>query len=55
MCETGVPALVCPNCGEDYLDEETAQRLWQEVEALDRAGTLVEVRQYVTPEASVAA
>ena len=51
----GVPALVCPNCGEDYLDEETAQRLWQEVEALDRAGTLVEVRQYVTPEASVAA
>jgi YgiT-type zinc finger domain-containing protein len=24
---TGVPARVCPNCGEAYLDESTAERL----------------------------
>ena len=25
----GVPAQVCPNCGEEYVDEPTATRLLQ--------------------------
>ena len=51
----GVPALVCPNCGEDYVDEETTEHVLQVAEELDRAGTLVEIRQYMAPELDVAA
>jgi YgiT-type zinc finger domain-containing protein len=42
----GVPAQVCANCGEEYLDEETTARLLREAEEQAQAGTLVEIRQY---------
>lgn len=42
----GVPALVCPNCGEEYVDEETAQSLLESAEAAARTGVQIEVREY---------
>jgi YgiT-type zinc finger domain-containing protein len=42
----GVPAQVCPNCGEDYVDERTAQELLATAEGASEAGSLVDVRQY---------
>ena len=42
----GVPAQVCSNCGEAYVDEETTRRLLETAEAEARAGAQVEVRQY---------
>jgi YgiT-type zinc finger domain-containing protein len=43
----GVPALVCPNCGEAYLDETITAQLLNDAEAMVEAGALVDVRQYV--------
>ncbi|MBI2908231.1 MAG: type II toxin-antitoxin system MqsA family antitoxin [Chloroflexi bacterium] len=43
----GVPAQVCPNCGEEYVDEETAVRLLGAAEEAARAGVLVDIREYV--------
>ena len=42
----GVPAQVCPNCGEDYVDSAVADRLLKEAEQTARNGTQVEVRQF---------
>ena len=42
-----VPAQVCPNCGEAYIDEEIAQQLFSTAEQMSRSGALVEVREYV--------
>ena len=42
----GVPAQVCPNCGEDYVDSAIADRLLKEAEQTARNGTQVEVRQF---------
>lgn len=43
----GVPAQVCGNCGEEYVDEETTARLLKTAEDAARAGVQVDVRQYV--------
>lgn len=43
----GVPAQVCGNCGEEYVDEETTDRLLQAAEEAARAGVQVDVREYV--------
>jgi|WetSurMetagenome_2_1015567.scaffolds.fasta_scaffold719906_2 YgiT-type zinc finger domain-containing protein len=42
----GVPAQVCPNCGEDYVESAVADRLLEEAEQTARNGTQVEVRQF---------
>ena len=42
-----VPADVCENCGEQYIDAATAARLLQEAERAAQAGVAVEVRTYV--------
>ncbi|MCC7163595.1 MAG: type II toxin-antitoxin system MqsA family antitoxin [Anaerolineae bacterium] len=42
-----VPARVCPNCGEEYLDESVTARLLQNAEELARAGAQVDIREYV--------
>ena len=42
----GVPALVCPNCGEDYVSEETARRISATAAEVVQRGIKVEVRQY---------
>ncbi len=43
----GVPARVCPNCSEEYVDEEITEQLLRSAEELTRTGTQVEIRQYV--------
>ena len=42
-----VPARICPNCGEEYIDEGVAERILNGAEGLARIGTQVEIRQYV--------
>ena len=42
----GVPAQVCPNCGEEYVDEASAASLLDEAERAAKAGVRVEVREY---------
>lgn len=42
----GVPARVCTNCGEEYVDEETTRQLLETAETAARAGVQIEVREY---------
>lgn len=42
-----VPARVCPNCGEEYLDEQIAKQLLRSAEDMVHAGAQVDIRQYV--------
>jgi YgiT-type zinc finger domain-containing protein len=42
----GVPAQVCMNCGEEYVDEETTSSLLKTAEEAVRAGVQVDVRQF---------
>jgi YgiT-type zinc finger domain-containing protein len=42
-----VPAHVCANCGEAYVDESIAARLLEAAEEAVQAGVQVEVREYV--------
>ena len=41
-----VSARVCPNCGEEYVDEGAAARLLVTIEQAERAGVQVDVREY---------
>lgn len=41
-----VPAQVCENCGEAYVDEETSGKLLEAAEEAARSGVLVGVREY---------
>ena len=41
-----VPARVCENCGEEYVDEDATARLLQTAEEAARASVLVDVREY---------
>ena len=41
-----VPAQVCPNCGEDYVDDAVASALLQSAEGMAAAGTQVDIRRY---------
>jgi YgiT-type zinc finger domain-containing protein len=41
-----VPAQICPNCGEDYVDSAVAEELLQSSEALARAGAQVDIRRF---------
>lgn len=42
----GVPARVCPNCGEEYIEEEISARLLKRAEEAARLGVQVDVREY---------
>lgn len=42
-----VPALVCSNCGEEYVDEKTTAQLLKAAEEAERAGVQVDIRDYV--------
>ena len=42
-----VPAQVCPNCGEAYVNEEVTAELLQTAEEIAAAGAKVDVRHYV--------
>ncbi len=48
----GVPAMVCPNCGEEYLDENTTRQLLRSAEEAASSGVQVEVRDYVASQAA---
>ena len=41
-----VPARVCMNCGEEYVDETTTRQLMTIADAAARTGVQVEVRQF---------
>lgn len=41
-----VPARVCRNCGEEYVDEAVTVRLIETAEEAVRAGVQVDVRTY---------
>lgn len=41
-----VPAQVCANCGEEYVDEEVVGQLLREAEKCEQAGTEINVRHY---------
>jgi YgiT-type zinc finger domain-containing protein len=43
-----VPASVCDNCGEAYVDEATTTQLLARVEAEAREGTEINVRHFQT-------
>ena len=43
----GVPARVCGNCGEEYVDENAATNLLEAAESDLRAGVTLDVRDYV--------
>jgi len=42
----GVPAQVCPNCGEDYVNELVAGELLTSAAQMAKAGAQVDIRQY---------
>ncbi len=42
----GVPADVCPNCGEEYVSEEITARLLKSAEEAVKTGVKVDVREY---------
>ena len=42
-----VPADVCPNCGEEYVNEEVARKLLAKAEEAIRSGVHVDIRDYV--------
>lgn len=42
----GVPAEVCENCGEAYVDEDTTRKLLETAEIESKAGAQVEIREY---------
>jgi YgiT-type zinc finger domain-containing protein len=42
----GVPAEVCENCGEAYVDEATTSALLDEIKAAAKDGVDVEVRRF---------
>lgn len=41
-----VPAGVCGNCGEEYIDETTTRQLMEIADAAARTGVQIEVRQF---------
>jgi YgiT-type zinc finger domain-containing protein len=42
----GVPAKVCTNCGEEYVDDKITARLLKTAADAGRAGVQVEIRRY---------
>ena len=47
MMVKGVPAQVCNNCGEEYVDADAADRLLQTAAEAAQSGIQVDVRQFL--------
>lgn len=45
----GVPARICANCGEEYVDQHIAASLLKSAADAAQSGIQVEVRQYIGP------
>jgi len=43
-----VPARICTNCGEEYVDEATTSQLLSEAEKAIQAGGQVHIREFIT-------
>lgn len=43
----GVPAEVCSNCGEQYIDEEVSAQLLKIAEEVALSGVQVDIRKYI--------
>ncbi len=43
----GVPARVCPNCGEEYVEDDVLKRLLEQAEEAARSGVQVDIREYL--------
>jgi YgiT-type zinc finger domain-containing protein len=43
----GVPAQICENCGEEYLDEDVTARVLEIAEQAASTGVRVEVRDFI--------
>jgi YgiT-type zinc finger domain-containing protein len=43
---TGVPAHICPSCGEAYVDENLAVRLLRDADEVSKTGILDDVIEY---------
>jgi len=43
---SSVPARICPNCGEAYVEEDVAVKLLREAEEMSAAGELDAVIEY---------
>jgi YgiT-type zinc finger domain-containing protein len=41
-----VPALICENCGEEYFNEDTTDRILKQIDESAGAGVQVEIREY---------
>jgi YgiT-type zinc finger domain-containing protein len=44
----GVPALICGNCGEEYVGEDSTRVLRELADDAEQAGVQVDVRQFAT-------
>lgn len=42
-----VPARVCENCGEEYVDEDITVKLLRQAEEAARSGVQIDIREYV--------
>ena len=45
-----IPAQICPNCGEAYLDEDAVVTLLQDAEKIFNQGVREEVLEYGIPK-----
>lgn len=41
-----VPAMVCDNCGEKYIDSDTTKEIMHEAEYILKDGGVVDIRSY---------
>jgi len=41
-----VPALVCENCGEKYIEDTTTRELLQKADEIQKSGAVVDIREY---------
>ena len=42
----GVPAQICDNCGEEYIDESTTKALLKKAREIAKNGVEVDIRKY---------
>ena len=42
----GVPARVCDNCGEEFVDARVAARVLRDAEAAAKSGARLQIREY---------
>ena len=47
MVVKGVPAQVCENCGEEYVDADATEQLLQAAAEAAQSGIQVDVRQFI--------